>query len=91
VPVHLYKEIYRLLDTLEQPADVILCPLRVVLPETDRVVDSSRTLNWLQNVEAPEIVVDIRPETGHVLPLDMTAEAEAEQIHIWFSHLEAHP
>lgn len=83
VPVSLYKEIYRLIDERDAQEPRLACPLRLALPETDRVVDADKALRWFDALEAPEKTRITLPGTGHVLPLDLDALAETDRLVLW--------
>lgn len=84
VPVHLYKEIYRLIDRNKNSSPVLPCPVRLVLPANDRVVDSKAASRWLTSIQAPSSQVVTPPRTGHLLPLDLDPQQESQQIKTWY-------
>ena len=83
VPVAMYKELYRLMDERDAQEPRLSCPVRLALPEKDRVVDSAKSLDWFDAVDAPSKTNLTLPGTGHVLPLDLDALAETDRLVLW--------
>ena len=84
VPLSLFSLLYEAIDSFHEAPAVIAIPVRVVLPGRDDVVSSYATRKWLERLEAPDITLLDVNDAGHVLPLDMNAEAEAQAIRSWW-------
>lgn len=90
VPLSLFSLLYDAIDAVTEAPASFTVPVRVVLPEQDKVVRSDVTRAWFEELEAPnKTLLDI-PGAGHVLPLDMDPEVEAGRIRTWWEQREAH-
>ncbi len=83
IPVTLYDELYTVITRVEQQESRTSFPVRLILPETDRVVDSEVSRAWFQRLQAPGKELHIAENTGHVLPLDLDPVVESDRISEW--------
>jgi alpha-beta hydrolase superfamily lysophospholipase len=85
VPVSFYKMLYAEMDVWESQPARTSCPVRLVLPGEDRVVDSEKANRWFEALEAPVKIRTVLEKTGHVLPLDLDAWAESDRLFKWLT------
>jgi len=83
VSVNVFHELYSIIQLIEQQEAATPCPVRLVLPETDRVVDSETALAWFERLQAPAKELHTEENSGHVLPLELDPVVESDRILEW--------
>ena len=84
VTKNIYREVFEQIDAVHRRDPVVNCPLLVVIPGEDRVVDGVKTHEWYTGVQASR-GKDWRVEAdcGHTLPLDFDSDLEAKNLLKW--------
>jgi alpha-beta hydrolase superfamily lysophospholipase len=84
-PLNIFRNLYAEMNRFEAQTPSISMPVRLVLPGEDRVVRTSRSLEWFESLEADSKTLHKETPAGHVLPLDVDVLAEANRLTVWLT------
>jgi len=83
VPIRVIGETLRSTDFLPREGDLIPVPIRMLVPEEDRVVSTEASLSWWKALESPDKELVRTTGTRHVLPRDLDPIDEAAAFRRW--------
>ena len=69
-PVGIYRELFNLIDDIQQNAENISLPILLILSPTDPVVKSKSAKKFLSRTSSKRLEVKMAKASGHLIPMD---------------------